>query len=82
MNRGFCKIIRPDILHRFCARNLACGKILHKKSLFRIAPQRAVIVIAGADGIDLDVPVNKLKRKALRKSDAAELSAGIGEIRL
>ena len=64
----------------FCSRHLPRFEILHKQSLFRIAPQRTVQKVSGADGIAFYPVGRKLHGKGLSKSDAAEFCTGICEI--
>ena len=45
-----------------------------------MCPQGTVVEVAGADGIDLNLPCYQLQCKALGKTDSAELAARIGAV--
>ena len=53
---------------------------MDEKTLFRVAPQRAVQVVAGTDCVDLDAEGGQFQGEGLGQSDAAELAARIGVV--
>ena len=80
MNRGLGQVVILYILHCLRSRHLSRVQILHEKTFLRVRPEGAVIEVARADRIYLDIGTYQLQRKALGQSDAAELSARISAV--
>ena len=70
----------PDLGHASRARHLAGSEILHKQALFRMAPERPVIIVARTDAVDLDSILDQFLGKTLRQPDCAEFGPSVGAV--
>ena len=76
------EVVVLHVLDGLGARHLAGGEVLDEEAVHGIAPERAVVEVAGADAVHLHAEGRQLEGERLGEADAAELATGVGEIRL